>query len=159
MGFLDKIFGSNKNQEKQPQNNNSMYPEELVAPMRSELTDNGFNELNTPESVDEFLQQKGTSLLVVNSVCGCAAGSARPGVLASLDSETLPDNFGTVFAGVDGDATEKARGHMMPYPPSSPAIGLFKDGKLVHFIERHHIEGRPAELIAENLKAAYKEFC
>jgi len=137
-----------------------MYPEELVAPMRGELTEAGFEELKTPEEVDNKLQnQEGSMLVVVNSVCGCAAGSARPGVIQSLDNDQKPQQLVTVFAGVDKEATEQAREYMLPYPPSSPSVALFKDGKLVHFVERHHIEGKPAEVIAQNLKAAYNEFC
>ncbi|PSR06476.1 MAG: BrxA/BrxB family bacilliredoxin [Bacteroidetes bacterium SW_10_40_5] len=137
-----------------------MYSEELVTPMREELTTAGFNELKSPEEVEEFLnKQEGTALVVVNSVCGCAAGSARPGVVESLDNDKKPERMATVFAGVDKEATDKARNYMLPYPPSSPSVALFKDGKLVHFVERHHIEGKPAEVIAQNLKAAYKEYC
>ncbi len=137
-----------------------MYPEELVAPMRGELTEAGFEELKSAEEVDNKLNnQQGNMLVVVNSVCGCAAGSARPGVLQSLDNDQKPDQLVTVFAGVDKEATDRAREYMVPYPPSSPSVALFKDGKLVHFVERHHIEGKPAEAIAKNLKAAYNEFC
>lgn len=137
-----------------------MYPEELVAPMRQELTRVGFQELLTPEQVGEVLDQKeGTTLVVVNSVCGCAAGSARPAVIHALNNDKKPDRLTTVFAGVDTEAVQQARSYMLPYPPSSPSIALFKDGQLVHFIERHHIEGRPGEVIAENLKAAFNEFC
>lgn len=137
-----------------------MYPPELVAPMKADLTEVGFTELHTPDAVDAALAQKeGTTLVVVNSVCGCAAGAARPGIKMSLTGNKKPENLTTVFAGVDAEATERARQYFLPYPPSSPAIGLFKDGKLVHFIERHHIEGRPAEMIAENLKMAYDEYC
>lgn len=137
-----------------------MYPPELVAPMKEDLTSVGFSELHTPEEVDQVMSEKeGTTLVVVNSVCGCAAGAMRPGVKLSLASEKQPNNLTTVFAGVDGDATQRARQYFLPYPPSSPSIALFKDGKLVHFIERHHIEGRPAEMIAENLKMAYEEYC
>ena len=138
-----------------------MYPEHLTAPMKSELVNDGFTDLVAPDQVDEFITQKdGTSLLVINSVCGCAAGTARPGVrLALKDSAKQPNNLGTVFAGVDREATEKAREHMLPYPPSSPSIALFKDGNLVHFVERHHIEGRSAVMIAEHLKAVFDEFC
>jgi len=137
-----------------------MYPEELVTPMRGELTEAGFDELKTSEEVDnKFNDQQGEMLLVVNSVCGCAAGSARPGAVQSLDHEKKPDHLATVFAGVDKEATDQAREYMLPYPPSSPSMALFKDGKLVHFLERHHIEGKPAEVIAQNLKAAYNEFC
>lgn len=137
-----------------------MYPEELVRPMRAELTNNGFTELKTGEEVDQaFANNKGTTLVVVNSVCGCAAGSARPGVIHSLTGDKKPENLLTVFAGQDSEATARARENMLPYPPSSPAIALFKDGELVHMVERHHIEGRSAEMIAENLQAAYKAFC
>lgn len=136
-----------------------MYPEEMVTPMKSELTNIGFEDLSTPEAVSEFVNKSGTSLLVVNSVCGCAAGSARPGVRASLEADKKPANLGTVFAGFDTTATDQARKFMLPYPPSSPSVALFKDGKLVHFVERHHIEGRTADMIAEHLKEAYKEFC
>ncbi len=137
-----------------------MYPAELVAPMKEELVDAGFTELKTPMDVDKTLgENNGTVLVVVNSVCGCAAGAARPGVLRSLQSGKKPDSLCTVFAGVDAEATERARQYFLPYPPSSPAIALFKDGKLVHFVERHHIEGRPAEMIAENLSMAYEEYC
>jgi len=137
-----------------------MYPEEMVTPMREDLTSVGFEELKTAEEVDNVLSKKeGTLLVVVNSVCGCAAGNARPGVKAAILNDKHPDKLTTVFAGVDTEAVEKARNYLLPYPPSSPSIGLFKDGKLVHFLERHHIEGRPAELIAENLKEAFEEYC
>lgn len=136
-----------------------MYPPELVAPMRSELVEAGFQEASTPELVDRFLAEKGTTLVVLNSVCGCAAGSMRPGVRLSLQSSKLPNRMITSFAGVDKDAVDRARKYMLPYPPSSPAIGLFKDGMLVHMIERHHIEGRTPQMIAENLKMAFEEFC
>lgn len=137
-----------------------MYPEELTVPMQEELTTAGFKDLHTAEEVDQALQKKeGTVLIMVNSVCGCAAGTARPGVKMSLDSDKSPDEKVTVFAGVDQEAVKKAREHFLPYPPSSPSVALFKDGKLVHFVERHHIEGRPAEVIAENLKQAYQEYC
>ena len=128
--------------------------------MKEDLTSVGFEELHTPDQVDNALNaSEGTTLCVVNSVCGCAAGAARPGIKLSLEAEKKPGKLTTVFAGVDAEATERARQYFLPYPPSSPAIALFKDGKLVHFIERHHIEGRPAEMIAENLKMAYEEFC
>jgi putative YphP/YqiW family bacilliredoxin len=128
--------------------------------MKEELVIAGFAELHTPEEVDAAINQtQGTTLVVVNSVCGCAAGAARPGVRLSLQGDKRPDNLTTVFAGVDTDAVARARQYFLPYPPSSPSIALFKDGKLVHFIERHHIEGRPAHMIAENLKMAYEEFC
>lgn len=137
-----------------------MYPEELVSPMRQELANAGFKATKTPTDVEEALNNKsGTTLVVVNSVCGCAAGTARPGVIKSLVSDVKPDNLITVFAGVDQDATAKARTYFMPYPPSSPAIALFKDGELVHMVERHHIEGRTADVIAEHLKLVYKEYC
>lgn len=137
-----------------------MYPEELVAPMRADLTNNGFVELRDSEQVDNALNNsKGTALLVVNSVCGCAAGSARPGAIASLNGDKKPDQLLTVFAGQDKEATNQARQHLLPYPPSSPSIGLFKNGELVHFVERHHIEGRSADMIASHLVEVYKEFC
>ena len=135
-----------------------MYPEELVIPMKEELTENGFKDLTTPEQVVEALGQKGTTLLVINSVCGCSAGAARPGVLYSLTGDKKPDHLVTAFAGFDTEAVAEARKHMAPFPPSSPSIALFKDGELVHMIERHHIEGHPAGAIAANLQAAY-EFC
>ena len=139
----------------------SMYPEELVAPMRGELTGVGFEELKTAEAVDNHLKDhKGTSLVVINSVCGCAAGTARPGVnMAVQNSEKKPDHLATVFAGVDMDATARAREYTLPYPPSSPSIALFKDGELVHMVERHHIEGRPAEIIAQHLEQVFDEYC
>ncbi|MBB1560437.1 MAG: BrxA/BrxB family bacilliredoxin [Flavobacteriaceae bacterium] len=136
-----------------------MYPEELVIPMKEELTENGFKDLTTPEQVVEALGQKGTTLLVINSVCGCSAGAARPGVLYSLTGDKKPDHLVTAFAGFDTEAVAEARKHMAPFPPSSPSIALFKDGELVHMIERHHIEGHPAGAIAANLQAAYEEFC
>jgi len=137
-----------------------MYPEELVRPMRAQLTGIGFTELKSVEEVDQAMNDKeGTQLFVVNSVCGCAAGSARPGVVHSLTGDKKPSKLYTVFAGQDRDATNKAREYMMPYPPSSPSIALFKDGELVHMIERHHIEGRSAEMISANLQAAYNEHC
>ena len=136
-----------------------MYPAELVKPMREDLTKVGFEELQTPEAVDAALAKAGTTLVVVNSVCGCAAANARPGARMSLQNAKRPDHIVTVFAGVDKDAVAQARQHMVPFPPSSPSMALFKDGELVHMLERHHIEGRPAELIAENLKDAYNEYC
>lgn len=137
-----------------------MYPAELVAPMSKDLETVGFESLLTPEEViAELEDSKGTALLVVNSVCGCAAAMARPGVKIALQNEKQPEKLLTVFAGVNKEATEKAREYLLPYPPSSPAIALFKDGKLVHFLERHHIEGRSAMMIAENLKAAFNEYC
>ena len=136
-----------------------MYPAELVAPMKADLTDVGFEDLKTPEQVDKAIAAAGTVLVVVNSVCGCAAGAMRPGVKLSLSGAKRPDALTTVFAGVDTDAVMQARQHFLPYPPSSPSIALFKDGKLVHFVERHHIEGRTAQMIAEHLTVAYDEFC
>lgn len=138
-----------------------MYPAELVAPMKAQLTQNGFQELTTAEAVDNHLSgHEGTSLMVINSVCGCAAGTCRPGVLMSLEkSNKKPDNLTTVFAGFDTAATQKAREHTLPFPPSSPSIALFKDGELVHMVERHHIEGRSAEMIADHLEQVYEEFC
>tara|TARA_B100000989_G_C19308540_1_gene371512 strand:+ start:237 stop:650 length:414 start_codon:yes stop_codon:yes gene_type:complete len=136
-----------------------MYPEEIVRPMKEELTTVGFQELLSPEDVETALSNLGTSLVVVNSVCGCAAANARPAVRISLNNKSTPDHLYTVFAGVDRDATDAARAKMMPFPPSSPSLALFKDGELVHMIERHHIEGRTAQLIAENLTEAFNEFC
>jgi putative YphP/YqiW family bacilliredoxin len=137
-----------------------MYPAQIVIPMKEELTENGFEELLTPEQVDTQLAASGTTLVVINSVCGCSAGSARPGVLMSVHNGLKrPDHLTTTFAGFDLDAVRKIREHLLPYPPSSPAIALFKDGKLVHMIERHQIEGRPAQMIAQNLMAAYEEYC
>ena len=136
-----------------------MYPEYMVAPMREELTSVGFEQLLTPEAVNSAINSEGTVLVMVNSVCGCAAANARPGVRMSIDGDKKPSKLVTVFAGMEKEAVDTARSFMLPYPPSSPAIALFKDGKLVHMIERRHIEGRPAQLIAENLKAAYDEFC
>lgn len=137
-----------------------MYPDYLTQPMRQELLDLGFQDLRKIEEVDELMKKEGTTLLVVNSVCGCAAGAARPAVrLALQSSELKPSQVATVFAGVDMEATQKARHYMLPYPASSPSIALFKDGELVHFIERHHIEGRTPKMIAENLLAAFEEFC
>jgi putative YphP/YqiW family bacilliredoxin len=136
------------------------YPEMLVSPMRAELTTVGFEELKTPEQVETiFPKAEGVSLLVVNSVCGCAAGAARPGIIRSLTNEKKPDHLFTVFAGQDLDAVAKAREFMLPYPPSSPSVALFKNGKLVHFIERMNIEGHSAEQVSEQLKKAYNEFC
>ena len=137
-----------------------MYPQEIVLPMKEELTDHGFTELLTPEAVDTQLKQPGTTLVMINSVCGCSAGSARPGVLMAVaNSQRKPDALTTVFAGFDVDAVKKVREHLLPYPPSSPAIALFKDGQLVHFIERHMIEGRSAQMIAHNLMAAFDHYC
>ena len=136
-----------------------MYPAELVKPMRDQLTQAGFDELYSADAVDAALSQPGTTLVVVNSVCGCAAANARPGVIQSFKNDKRPTQSVTVFAGVDKDAVNKVREHMVPFPPSSPCMALFKDGELVHMLERHHIEGRPAELIAENLKDAYNTHC
>ena len=136
-----------------------MYPEEIVKPMKEELTSIGFNELLTRDDVNIALEKAGPTLIVVNSICGCAAANARPGVHLSLQNNKKPDNLVTVFAGVDTEATNSAREMMIPFPPSSPSIALFKNGALVHMIERHHIEGRPAELISENLKEAYNQHC
>lgn len=136
-----------------------MYPAELVKPMREDLTSVGFEELFTAEAVEKAINTEGTTLVVVNSVCGCAAANARPGAKMSLLNDKKPSNTVTVFAGVDTEAVNAARGLMVPFPPSSPSMALFKNGELVHMIERHHIEGRPAEMIAENLKEAYNEFC
>jgi putative YphP/YqiW family bacilliredoxin len=138
-----------------------MYPEHLVTPMRTDLTVAGFKELKSAEAVDQELKdQKGTTLLVVNSVCGCAAGAARPGIKWALqNSEKKPNHLTTVFAGVDKEAVAKAREYTLPYPPSSPCIALFKDGELVHFVERHHIEGRNAQMIGQHLVEVFEEFC
>jgi len=136
-----------------------MYPPEIVIPMKQDLTTAGFQELLTPVEVDEAIKAEGTTLLVVNSVCGCAAGNCRPAVKEAVKHSKKPSRITTVFAGFDVDAVKQARSHMAPYPPSSPSIALFKDGKLVHFIERHHIEGRPSEMIADNLKGAFEQFC
>jgi putative YphP/YqiW family bacilliredoxin len=136
-----------------------MYPEEMVKPMRAELADAGFEELYSAGAVENAIAKPGTTLVIVNSVCGCAARNARPGAKMSLTGERKPDHLITVFAGVDKEAVDAARGFMFPFPPSSPSIALFKDGELVHMLERHHIEGRPAEMIAENLKDAYTEHC
>ena len=137
-----------------------MYPAEMVLPMKEDLTNVGFKQLNDSDSVDQFLtQESGTLLVVVNSVCGCAAGNMRPGVKLSLQHSKKPQTLTTVFAGVDTDAVSQARKYFLPYPPSSPSIALFKDGKLVHFLERHHIEGGSAQMIAANLAAAYDTYC
>jgi putative YphP/YqiW family bacilliredoxin len=137
-----------------------MYPEQLVIPMKEELTENGFSEMKTPEEVINQLETKGTTLVVINSVCGCSAGTARPGVLLAVHHTTKkPDHLATSFAGFDVDAVRTLRERLLPYPPSSPAVALFKDGQLVHMIERHHIEGRSAQMIAHNLIAAFDEYC
>ena len=136
-----------------------MYPAELVKPMRDDLANAGFEELFTADAVENAIKKEGTTLVVVNSVCGCAAANARPAAKISLMNAKNPDHCVTVFAGVDTEAVNAARNLMIPFPPSSPSIALFKNGELVHMVERHHIEGRPAELIAENLTEAYNEFC
>jgi putative YphP/YqiW family bacilliredoxin len=138
----------------------NMYPKEIVNPMKAELTSNGFQELLTPEEVDAALQQSGTTLLMINSVCGCSAGTARPGVLLAVQHATKkPAHLTTSFAGFDTDAVRQARTYLLPYPPSSPAIALLKDGKLVHMLERHHIEGASAQMIASNLIDAFNQHC
>ncbi|PZR25465.1 MAG: BrxA/BrxB family bacilliredoxin [Citrobacter freundii] len=137
-----------------------MYPAEIVTPMKEELTDNGFTELLSSADVNTQLAKEGTTLVMINSVCGCSAGSARPGVLmAVVNAKNKPDFLTTSFAGFDLEAIKTLREHLLPYPPSSPAIALFKNGQLVHFIERHQIEGRPAQMIANNLIGAFDEYC
>jgi putative YphP/YqiW family bacilliredoxin len=137
-----------------------MYPPELVKPMKEDLINAGFSQLTSSDDVDRTLQNtKGVMLMVVNSVCGCAAGNMRPGVKLSLTGDKKPAGLYTVFAGVDSEAVSQARKYFLPYPPSSPSIALFKDGELVHFLERHHIEGGTAQMIAANLTEAYKEYC
>src|SRR6478735_1990087 len=137
-----------------------MYPEEIVIPMKEELTDNGFTELLNSSEVESQLAKEGTTLVMINSVCGCSAGTARPGVLMAVaNTSKKPDFLATSFAGFDVEAVQTLRQHLMPYPPSSPAIALFKDGELVHFIERHQIEGRSAQMIATNLISAFDQYC
>lgn len=137
-----------------------MYPAEIVIPMKGELTENGFEDLITPQEVENAINEPGTTLFVINSVCGCSAGTARPGALLALETSTKkPDRLATSFAGFDYDAVSKVREHLLPYPPSSPSIALFKDGQLVHFLERHNIEGASAEMIANNLTAAFEAYC
>lgn len=137
-----------------------MYPAEIVIPMKEELTENGFAEMLTPTDVEEKLAKEGTTLVVINSVCGCSAGTARPGVLMAVQNSAVkPTQLATSFAGFDVDAVKKLREHLLPYPPSSPSIALFKNGELVHFIERHNIEGRSAQMIAENLIGAFEQYC
>ena len=136
-----------------------MYPEYLVAPMREDLTKVGFEELKDADAVKQAIESKGTVFVMVNSVCGCAAANARPAARMAAQSEKHPDRLVTVFAGMEADAVNKARAYMLPYPPSSPAMALFKDGKLVHIIERHQIEGRPAQMIADNLIGAFEQYC
>ena len=135
-----------------------MYPPEIVNPMKSELTSKGFVQLNSDDNI-ENLVKKGTTLIVINSICGCAAANARPGVIKSLENEKKPDQLFTSLAGVDKVATNNARDLMFPFPPSSPCMAIFKDGEIVHMLERHHIEGRNADIISENLKEAYNEYC
>jgi putative YphP/YqiW family bacilliredoxin len=137
-----------------------MYPKEIVAPMKAEVIDNGFKELLTAEDADNALKQPGTALLFINSVCGCSAGTARPGVVMAVKNATkTPDQLLTSFAGFDTEAVQQARTYLLPYPPSSPAIALLKDGQVVHMIERHMIEGRPAQMIASNLMQAFEQYC
>ncbi len=136
-----------------------MYPAEITTPMREQLTTVGFTELITGQDVEDTLAKSGTTLVLINSVCGCAAGTARPGTIASLSNDKKPENITTAFAGVHGEAVQKVREFTLPYPPSSPSIALFKNGELVHFVERHHIEGRSAEMIADHLKEVYNHFC
>jgi putative YphP/YqiW family bacilliredoxin len=137
-----------------------MYPEEIVIPMKEELTENGFTELLSPEEVEAQLAKQGTTLVMINSVCGCSAGTARPGLLMAVaNGNPKPDYLTTSFAGFDIEAVNTLRRHLMPYPPSSPSIALFKNGQLVHFIERHQIEGRPAQVIAHNLTNAFQQYC
>lgn len=136
-----------------------MYPEDMIAPMREELTVVGVQEIREADKIKEAIEEQGTALVVINSVCGCAAGNARPAVRAAAKHSKTPDRMITAFAGNDKEAVDQARGMMVPFPPSSPSMALFKDGKLVHMLERHHIEGRPAEMIAENLMQAFDEYC
>jgi putative YphP/YqiW family bacilliredoxin len=136
-----------------------MYPEYLVTPMREELTRVGFEELKDADAVTKAIESEGTVFVIVNSVCGCAAANARPAARMAAQNEKHPDRMVTVFAGMETEAVNKARAYMLPYPPSSPAMALFKDGKLVHMIERHQIEGRPAQMIADNLMGAFDHFC
>ncbi|MGN6531281.1 MAG: BrxA/BrxB family bacilliredoxin [Ginsengibacter sp.] len=137
-----------------------MYPAEIVIPMKGELTENGFEDLITSQQVENAINEPGTTLFVINSVCGCSAGTARPGALLAVEtSAKKPNHLVTSFAGFDYDAVNKVREHLLPYPPSSPSIALFKDGQLVHFLERHNIEGASAEMIANNLTAAFEAYC
>jgi putative YphP/YqiW family bacilliredoxin len=137
-----------------------MYPAEIVLPMKAELTESGFEEMLTAAEVDSVLGQEGTTLVVINSVCGCAAGTCRPGVVMAVENSTIrPDHLATSFAGFDIEAINQVRKHMLPYPPSSPAIALFKDGQLVSMVERHQIEGRPAQVIAQHLISVFNEHC
>lgn len=136
-----------------------MYPDQLTTPMREQLTSQGFTEYTTAEEATAGISQSGTTLVLINSVCGCAAGTARPGVIASVTGDKKPDNLATAFAGVHKEAVDKVREFTLPYPPSSPCVALFKDGELVHFVERHHIEGRSAEMISGHLQEVYAQFC
>lgn len=136
-----------------------MYPEDMIAPMRGELTEVGFAEIKDPHKIKEAIEAEGTALVVINSVCGCAAGAARPAVRAAVQQGKKPNRLITAFAGNDKEAVDQARSMMVPFPPSSPSMALFKNGQLVHMLERHHIEGRPAEMIAENLVQAFEEHC
>ena len=136
-----------------------MYPLEIIKPMKEELTSIGFKDLTKSEDVNNYILNSKSAVLIVNSVCGCAAANARPGVISSISNPKVPDELITVFAGVDKEATEAARNLMVPFPPSSPCIAVFKDGELVHMLERHHIEGRSSEIISDNLKQAFNEFC
>jgi putative YphP/YqiW family bacilliredoxin len=137
-----------------------MYPEHLVHPMRMDIVEGGFQELKSATDVEDVMAKPGTTLLFINSVCGCSASTARPGVKRAVTSSVKkPANLATVFAGVDQEATQKAREFTLPYPPSSPSIALFRDGELVHFVERHHIEGRSAALIAQHLEGVFEEYC
>ena len=136
-----------------------MYPLEIIKPMKEELTSTGFKDLTKSEDVNNYILNSKSAVLIVNSVCGCAAANARPGVISSISNPKVPDELLTVFAGVDKEATEAARNLMVPFPPSSPCIAVFKDGELVHMLERHHIEGRSSEIISDNLKQAFNDFC
>jgi putative YphP/YqiW family bacilliredoxin len=136
-----------------------MYPEYLVAPMRADLTNAGFEELKDAQEVKSAVESEGTVFVMVNSVCGCAAAMARPAAKLAAQNAKRPTKLVTVFAGMEADAVNEARRYMLPYPPSSPAMALFKDGKLVHMIERHQIEGRPAQMIADNLIDAFDQYC
>ena len=136
-----------------------MYPEEMIAPMRAGLANSGYTETKTADEVKSAINAEGTTFVVVNSVCGCAAGSARPAAMAAAKSAVKPTRMITVFAGNDVEAVNEARGMMQPFPPSSPSMALFKNGELVHMVERHHIEGRTAEMIAGNLLSAFEEHC
>ena len=136
-----------------------MYPAEYVIPRKQDLTNFGFKELLTADEVNDIVNQEGTTFIVINSICGCAAANARPGAKLAMENDKLPDQKATAFAGVDTEAVNRIREIALPYPPSSPSMALFKDGKLVHFIERHHIEGSSAEMIAANLKMAFDRYC